>query len=496
MGGVFPQPPTDSGLPDIPLPVFESVGEQLGAGFMKRFEDAPWYLKIWLALLEAAYLLIKIVMGGMDDIFAVFTKALTASQAKDQPGFKAMMAAILGDLLGMEFDETELMQTTTAGGRMKAMTKAGGWLFDTLATEFSGRTLDPTLAPLASPAKSFLGFLIEFAVRQGNVATFTELLPEEINFVRGLREYGEMLAQNLGLGRLARQALRPLMQVAVADPLQEALNNQYRPKRLSASQLIKAFKRGALSKEQVYADLAWEGYRDDRIDLLISDDEYKWHARELLELYRRGTFDNTDVTDSLASGGLDTETSTFLWEAYKGEAVIPLVREYISVAFREFRAGLMLSTELAGLIDTSPLMPEEKEWYRHILGLFTERPRKLLTESEIERAFVGGIIDMTTAQAHWQGLGYSTEAIQTLSLLLLQKQSAGNRTKAGHTPHKILTEAQAERAYNAGLIDLTQLQAYWHAMGYSPDDQVVLSALVQLKTTDTGTTQFPGLTTP
>jgi hypothetical protein len=495
--GIFPSPPpTDQPLPDIPIPNYEGIGGQLGKGLAKARKDADFVHKLWFAFLDLAFFCIGFLMGGIDDIFARFIKAFTAAQATGQPGFLALMAAVIGDLLGIEYDEDELIQTMAKGGRVKTMSKAGGWLYDTLRKEFEPSGGTALQSASDAPAKTFLGFLIEFAIRQGNVAMWAEFLPEEINFFGGLREYGELLARNLGLGRLARQALRPLMQVMVADPLQWKLNQTYRPKLLSESQAVHAYHRGALTQEDATQILTYQGYRDRDINLLLTKDPHKWSEDQLYALWRSGAIAEAEIEGKLIAAGADPQDAVLMWQAYKltqKQSMVDIeLQQYLHLA----RQGLISVADLRNIIASTPLTQDEYEHYNHLAGIIAEYPRKHVTESEIERAFLGGIVDMSAVQQYWRDIGYFPDSIQLLSLLLLQKQSASNRTKPGHVPHKVLSEAQAEKAYQNGLINLAQLQAYWHAMGYSPDDQAVLSALVQLKTPGPGATTLPGLTTP
>ena len=486
--GFFSSPPGDgNSYPDIPVPNFKSAGEQLAAGAAAVLSPDDAIVKAWQYFKEVLFEVLTWLAGSIDSITAFFLRALTAAQGTGQPGFLDMMAAVLGDLLGLEYDADELRSTMTKGGRIKAMGKAGGWLFDTLRNEFdpSGGTAQQQASDI--PARTFLGFLIEFAVRQGNLAYFAEFIPPEFNVFTGLREYGELLARNLGLGRLARQALRPLMQVMVADPLLWKLNSIYRPKLLSASQAIKAYKRGALPREELNRILSYEGYSDSAIELLIADTAKVWHARELLELVRLGKIDDVEAIDRLTNEGLDDDTAAQLWDAYNGESAQGLVRLYITELLREVRNGYLGSVvggkytvDVDTLLAPLPLTKLELDRWKHIFGQFVEVPRKHLSESELERAFLGGILDMTTVQDFWIRIGYSPDTVQVLTLLLLQKQSGTNRTTSGHVPHKVLTEAQAEKAYKAGIIGLPQLQAYWVAQGYSPTDQAVLTALVTL----------------
>src|SRR4029077_6578396 len=113
----------------------------------------------------------------------LLTMVLTAMQGINQPGFFALIAAVLGDLLGVEFPQQAIQDAFQKRGSIAAMQVVGGNIFDTLAGEFTAGVTPGAMAPSAAPAKAFLGFLTSFAVRQGNVALMSELLPMEVNIL-------------------------------------------------------------------------------------------------------------------------------------------------------------------------------------------------------------------------------------------------------------------------------------------------------------------------
>jgi hypothetical protein len=504
MGLFNPPPPTNgSSYPDIPVASLQKTGQQLAQGF----KDVGWIEHFINALyhgvMDGTTWTINLLAGGMDEIFALFLKFISAAQGTSQPGFYALMSGVMTDLLGIEMDSNELISTIGHGGRLSALRRAGAWLYGQLSLEFDPSGGTRPIAPSADPATAFLGFLIEFAIRQGNVATFCEFLPEELNIFSGIREYGELLAKNLGLGRLARQALRPMMQILVADPLEWELNQKYRPKLPSEGITIKAYNQGLIDKAEVTRVLSWQGFTDQAIDWLINEHTRDFHRDELLSLWRQRTFSDQQVIDEIASTGVDDAMAAEIWSAWQEEPAVTVKRHYLTELLHEFRTGLVPfkfgKPDVAGMLDTIDglhlTVPESNEW-KHLFGHAVEFPRKLPTEAEMERAFLGGLTDMTTIQDYWTRIGYFPDDIQTLTLLLLQKQSTSNRTRAGHVAHKALTEAQLEKAYHAGILNLAQIQAGWHALGYSSADAEVLSALVQVKTPGPGETTLPGLTVP
>ena len=496
MGGLFNPPPTDSSYPDIPVPNFHGAAGQVAQALtLGAFWDDlvnKWHHSKWDTVLWA----IGFAAGAFDDVFAVLVKLMTAMQGLNQPGFFALLAAILGDLLGIEFDAGVIAASFQHRGRIGAMTTVGGDIFNTLSTEFSLGQTAGAMQPSDQGAKGFLGFLAEFAVRQGNVALLSELIPIDLNPLGGLREYGEILARNLGLGRLARRALQPLVQVLVADPLQWKLNAQYRPRLLSEGLAVKAYLRGKIDQASLTQTLSWQGYSDAAIQLLIDDNTRRWQQRDLLSLFALGTFSQDEVLGRITLEGVSDADATQLWQAWQEEQAHPLLHTFVNEVLSQVRDGYLSNQDAQGILANLPLLPLELQRYKDIFGQLVELPRKHLSESEAERAFLGGIIDMTTIQTFWTRLGYSTDSIQTLTLLLLEKQSQGSKTSAGHTPHKRLSEAQLERAYKDGIINIAQLQAGWTALGYPPNDILILTAMAEQKVAPPGTTAFPTLTTP
>jgi len=496
MGLFSAPPPNGSTYPDIQPADFVTAGKQTAAGA----SQGGWIEKLVVAFyhgfVEAGQWIIIHLAGGFDDIFAIFLKFISAAQGTGQPGFVALMSGVLGDLLGLEIDEDELISALVKGGRLSSLRVAGEKLYEVLQSEFSPGGPKAGLGPSPVPAYGFLGFLIEFAIRQGNVATFCEFIPEQYNFFAGLREYGELLAKNLGLGRLARRALQPLVQTLVAEPLQWYLNQAYTPKLLAEAQYIKALHRGDLSRAEIDTRLSWLGYSQQAIEILIADTARPWQPHELLELQRLGQMDDATAISLMQIQGIDQGTATQWWTATKGGAEHPLVDRYAGLLLSQFENGFIDASTYQSQIDLLPLTDGEKRRWKDLMGQRAETGWRHLSEGELERAYLGGIIDVTTIQTAWQHLGYTPAAIQTLTFLLLQRQSASSRTKAGHVLHKHLSEAQLEKAYNGAIIDLAQLQAGWVSLGYSPADIEILTALVTAKTPGTGTTQFPGITVP
>src|SRR5258708_38259206 len=181
-------------------------------------KDAGDHNAFWAArsghITDAPALVATIIAGFVDAVLAPLTGLLTAAQGEKNSSFFDLSAKVLEDLTGVEVDAEALKQSAFGSGRLAGMKTFGGDLFDTLEEEFKPASRQLPEGD-AGPAKAFLVFLMNFAIRQGNVETILSLIPEEYRYGDGIRAYGELMAKNLGLGRMARQALKPLIQVLV-----------------------------------------------------------------------------------------------------------------------------------------------------------------------------------------------------------------------------------------------------------------------------------------
>ena len=77
-----------------------------------------------------------------------------------------------------------------------------------------------------------------------------------------VREMGVEVAQNLGLGRLMRVALRPLVQTLVATPYQRELQAKYRTNLPAVAELTKAWHASRLEQSTVMTYLQEQGLTD------------------------------------------------------------------------------------------------------------------------------------------------------------------------------------------------------------------------------------------
>jgi hypothetical protein len=478
--GLFSNPPPTDGstLPVIPVPSFQSQGQQTATGTMQAgFWDE--LLGLWHASkIGGLSTWINELLGIIPAIGSLIVNLMDKLSATNSAGFFALVAALVEDLLLTDVNAQVLQDSFRAGGRAGGLISIGSSFIDNLKgiVQNSGTALPWTATDV--PAKQFMGFLITHAIKTANIEVITQLLPEELRVGEGFNAYGEHFEEVLGLGRLARRAFQPLIQIMVADPLTRQLNAAYTPKQLSEAQYVRAFVRGDIDGATLQQNLAELGYNQQLQATLISENTKSAALHELVN-YVRATDPSAAVpTAALQVLGYSATNAQVVWTATLEGLVDPLRKQFLNELTKELRSGEIDYPTASSLLSNLNLFPQEASWYQQIWQQMLTAPRKRLSESEMERAYLEGLVDLFAMQSYWTRSGYSLQDMQTLQLLLLQKQQAGTKTTSGRVSRKVLSEAEIEKAVKAGIITLAQAQAYWTLHGYSAVDVAILSELV------------------
>jgi hypothetical protein len=421
--GFSGNPPTPPGtLPDIPVPSFDGIGTALSLGM----KAAGWFDDFWRSHFEhkiaGGSSNLAVLASALDDLVAGAMSVLTSMQGTNTPGFFTLVAATLTDLLGVPFDAGALQSSFRTGGDIAGVRKIGATFLGQLISEMAPQGQITPASGLAA-ANAFLGYVIGFAVRQGNVAVLSELLPTEIDFLGGLREYGEVMAQALGLGRLSREVLRSMMKVLVTDPITWFFNQQYRPTMMGVSSMIKSYWRGGLSQDDLTTYLQWLGYRDVDIPQLQLEAETLVSEAALLAMNRVGLLDSATLATELTRHGVPAANVPFFiagTTAQRAETHLnSAVANYLSLYKNRWIQHDDLVTQLGAL----GLSQVEIQYCLGEVAPFLEYQTKELSQSEIETAYLSGLVDLEY-YANWAvRYGYSLPDQQILQYLLLLKQN-------------------------------------------------------------------------
>jgi hypothetical protein len=491
LGGPDTDPTT--GLPIIRKTVTEVADQDTDPRLRARMEaagmeDAGWWNSAWAALWasiwKAAGNIVSVAAESVDWFYAIIALFFKKAQAEDNPAFPYLTAGIIEDLTGVKVDAEKIAAARLGSGRLGAMNEVGKSMFNLLTNEFlstaaQGETGEVPVAegtgigglptnPLSpeqgiDAAHRFLGFVMSYAIRQGNIDVLSEAVP--MKMLQGFRGFGQNMARNLSLGRLVRMALRPLIDVTLATPLEWALMKQYRPTGLGPAEMMRAWWRDNATIEEVRESLARKGYSEKNIDRIIQDSGPLIPPGELIKYLFRGLTTENFVRKELAKQG------------YFEDRIVSL----IETARPRLSNGEVIKAFFRGITDESTMRAElqHRGYLTEQIDALVELERPKLSDSELMHLLKNGEVDEEFVLEEFQKEGYSE---QNAGLKLTARRIADHVAKRGMLKGaRELSVPQLRAAFFDGVIDLGEFKDYLSFLGYEGDEAQILTIDAMLK---------------
>ena len=372
-------------------------------------------------VITAAGLIISIAVNVADPLLRVFLRVLTKARTDTVAEQVDISASVLSEFLATEIDPAHLKTGKNADQTLAAARAIGQALLGRLTTEFVPQgTVTPETAEAA--AQTFSGYAVNFAVQNTMIGTLADAL--SFHFLEDFRELGVEVARNLGLGRLVRQAVQPLIRNAIAEPYDQQLRKRYHQDLLSEDHAVKAFTGQMLTGTDLHEVLARKGYADNLHGILIDLISPKLSDAELWTLKRNGRVDDDFAAKELGRDGVSPVTAGYKFLAKDLErqgAIIDAIKAELAT---QYVNGLLDVDGYTSLINQLPISQGEKDLEVFLGNIRRQVPRAFLTWSEVENSFIIGAVDLNYVDAWLQRRGYSDEDQIVKELLLLQKLGA------------------------------------------------------------------------
>ncbi len=374
-------------------------------------------------------------VGG--PLLAVIFGAIDGLRKGLDPEVGELAVTIMNEFLGSDFTAPSLPLGIGTGDHIARGKAIGGLLLGQLEREFAPAGGGPVV-PNAAPAETFAGLAVNFGLASGIMGVIGGLIP--LIHLDELRELGEEVARNIGLGRLVRRALTPLVQILVAQPLTWALNTKYLPTQFKETELVNPFLGTQLNQAQLYNAMHLLGYSDDKIQAFI-----QMHQKRLNPAEVKMLVDNN------------------LWDQQTALTYIQ---------------NLGYPQELAGTVMTLEGLREEKAWVdKFVAELEIDVTRGVITIDEFESLLNGtpgsgapGVLTNTAA------LPLSQHIKDLILATVNYKVAAAKKTRAER-----LSEGELMELFEAGLLTASDLNTYWTARGLPDADQNLRMQLILLR---------------
>ena len=417
-------------MPDEPIPPPSDINvpppDYLQAGKLQAqgSKDSGWLERqaasLILGTVRLAAPLITLLVSSLDELFAAMGPLFLATQGEGARGFADLVGTAMGDLLGVEITGDDIFNAFQSRGRIDAMEVVGEKLIQQLTQEFIG---DGEVSPDQGEeaVKTFLGFVMSFAVRQGNVEFILSLLPEELRVFDGFRAFGELMAKNLGLGRLTRMVFKPLLKVLVATPYEWRLNQLYHPTQFTVGDLVNPFQQTQMSSDDIFKAMDLLGYSQDKVEALIKLHQKRLTVDDLDLLQRYGTASQEFVQSYLKTLGWPEEleqTVLALIDLRRSDAAVRALVDTIETSAAD---GHLTIEDVGTLFDNLPLGSMEKRFRLDAVKFKIKAPHNHLTLAQAQSAFEEGLWTLDQLDTYMTARGYSADDAATLEALTLLK---------------------------------------------------------------------------
>lgn len=280
----------------------------------------------------------------------------------------------------------------------------------------------------ASNARKFAGFAVNYATSQAFLSILTEAA--SVGLLKEFHELPDALSQALGLGRLSRLALQPLLQNTITKPYDLYLAEKLRPNRMAEAQIVRALHAGQIDEGDAHDALAQKGYRDDDIDLLIKDLAAKISISELVHLVRYGEITEEQAIQKLTNTGLPAEDAQLQYKSAveaRGDGQLGSFLSWLESARLD---GFIDQVTFDGFITDLPLSDEEERLFRKKVSARLEYPRKKTTFAQVKAGIVAGHIDFTYLDEWLQGEGYNDTDQLLLEMEVIDAMQAADKKAA------------------------------------------------------------------
>ncbi|SRR6266481_1944329 len=285
-------------------------------------------------------------------IAEIFLTGIEAARRDNQDSLNGVVAASMSDLLSVEVDPADIPSGGTPRQQLDRAVAIGSKLHDLLLFEFGGGS-GPSGVDGEKAARAFTGFNINFSVSAAILSIVTEI--ESLGFLKEWREVGEEMAQNLGLGRLHRSALKPLIDTLIVKPYTRELNERYRQDLLTDQQYVNAVQRGTIDLAAARQALAQKGFSEAYVDELMEQLLPRLTPQDVDVLVSLGKITPFDGLKSLTGQGWSPTFAQNKLDAIAGKELIAQERAYADE----------LLTLVKAIITLTPPQIWQRMWVRY-----------------------------------------------------------------------------------------------------------------------------------
>lgn len=389
------------------------------------------------SIIAAAKIIVGVLLGSAGAIGAKLAEVIVGAEEVADPAFQRLMQVAFQDITGIDMGGA-----STAPGARSSRTGAarnlGAALMAAVAGSTPGGGGGGEITPSQAPAEEYVTWVTQLALEGWLMGVLGETIT--LGQVEALGELDDALAQTIGLGRMTRRVMAPLLDAKVITPFRWHVNKAYRPELLAASDNARQIARGRGNRETWLEDMRRLGYREDQIEAILNNQRRFFGASDVRQFLARGYWTREAALQHLRDQGYDEQAAADALrleglrriESLEGAEGNTLVNAYGNWEIDRATFTGMLADVVTDQAERNLLI--ELGELRRAVNV------KTLSLADVERAAKMGILAPRDYRRALERAGYEPDAV-AIKELMLRKELDEKRAL-----EELRAEQAAERA--------------------------------------------------
>lgn len=292
------------------------------------------------------------------------------------------------------------------------------------------------------------------------------------------KAFGMMIQDILhttGVSRLSHHLTLGMLNNSVLPIIDHYYALKYRPQRFTASEVRDLYALGRITPEQVRAEAAGIGWRDEDIAQWIALAFKPVGEADIWQAWHEGKIDMTEVAVRLRALGYDPDDIPLLFTLNPMPPEAELKSTSASTLRTAYRDGLISANDLNAGLEVLNYNPDERALVKSIEDITKANAAKTLTVSEIKSAWTVNVIGDQEAR-HYLGLeGFESDQIDLL-LDTWKKEIVPT--------FRLVNLSTIVGAYVTHIFNRQQAHDKLTGIGFSDDDATLELDLAELRNPD------------
>jgi len=352
------------------------------------------------------------------------------SQAEDAigPQMQEIAAAAASDVFGANIPSSAFGKGKGPGGNKNLTEALGAGFLNTV--KGAGGTIEPG----EQGAHRFLGLVLNMALEGWYQGWTFELLSSlvpigDVGKIESFAELDDTLAQALGLGRLSRRVIGPIVDATCVVPLEWQTNKTYRHTMLPTAEILKAFLRGDYSGTEAAEELSRAGYSERRQEILLKSALKNISTDDCLTLVRHGVLDRGIALEKLRWQGYDQGEAELALLAAENRRIDAITDNSLSSLVRAYVNRDLTDSEFRTFLPAIITDPVERDTFETAARIQKDLNVQSLTHGEVIDCVQLEILPMAYYRDWLERAGYRGEEAAALEIRLRMRMDATRKVE-------------------------------------------------------------------